>query len=135
MIVADTSAWIDYVKGVDAPHTNMLDYALEHDRIVTGDLIIAEFLQGFREEKDVEVAKQMMERLEYRDFVGKDIAFKAADNFRTLRKHGITVRKTIDVIIATFCIENGFELIHNDRDFDPMESILGLRVRKQTKNS
>jgi predicted nucleic acid-binding protein len=71
-----------------------------------------------------------MESLEYRDFLGKEIAFRAADNFRTLRKNGITVRKTIDVIIATFCIENNLELIHNDRDFDPMEDLLGLRVKR-----
>lgn len=130
MIVVDTTAWIDYVKGIEALHTNMLDYELEHNRIITGDIIIAEFLQGFRLEKDYESAKQMMESLEYRDFIGKENAILAAQNYRKLRKYGITVRKTIDVIIATFCIENGFELIHNDRDFDPMEEYLGLRVKK-----
>ena len=72
----------------------------------------------------------MMESLEYHDFLGKEIAIQAAQNYRKLRKNGITVRKTIDVIIATFCIENRFELIHNDRDFDPMEEYLGLRVKK-----
>jgi predicted nucleic acid-binding protein len=130
MIVADTSVWIDYVRGVQAPHTDLLDYELLHSRIVTGDIIIAEFLQGFRNEKDIKTARELMESLEYYDFVGKDIAFKAAENFRRLRRHGITARKTIDVIIATFCIENGFALIHNDRDFDPMEKYLGLEVRR-----
>jgi hypothetical protein len=130
MIVADTSAWIDYVNGVDALHTNVLDYELEHNRIVTGDIIITEFLQGFRGEKEYQTAKRMMESLEYRDFVGKDNAIQAAQNYRKLRKSGITVRKTIDMLIATFCIENGFQLIHNDRDFDPMEEYLGLRVKK-----
>jgi predicted nucleic acid-binding protein len=130
MIVADTSVWIDYVRGIDAPHTNILDYELLYNRVVTGDIIITEFLQGFREEKDFNEAKKIMENLEYRDFLGKEIAIKAASNFRILRKKGITVRKTIDVIIATFCIENGFELIHNDRDFDPMEEYLGLLVKK-----
>lgn len=130
MIVADTSAWIDYVRGVDANHTNILDYELLHNRIITGDLIITEFLQGFREESDFKAAKQLMDSLEYRDFVGRDIALRAAVNFRKLRKTGITVRKTIDVIIATFCIENGYALIHNDRDFDPIEKQLGLRVRR-----
>ena len=130
MIVADTSAWIDYVRGIDAPHTNLLDYELDHSRIVTGDLIIAEFLQGFRYEEDYQKAKQIMESLEYHDFVGKDIALRAARNYRKLRNSGTTVRKTIDVIIATFCIENDFDLLHNDRDFDPMESMLGLRVRR-----
>jgi predicted nucleic acid-binding protein len=130
MIVADTSVWIDYVRGIDAPHTNLLDYELDHSRIVTGDLIIAEFLQGFRNEEDYQKAKQIMESLEYHDFVGKDIALRAAQNYRKLRKSGTTVRKTIDVIIATFCIENDFDLLHNDRDFDPMEGLLGLRVRR-----
>lgn len=130
MIVADTSVWIDYVRGIDAPHTNLLDYELDHSRIVTGDLIIAEFLQGFRKEEDYQQAKQIMESLEYHDFVGKDIALRAARNYRKLRKSGATVRKTMDVIIATFCIENDFDLLHNDRDFDPMERLLGLRVRR-----
>ena len=130
MIVADTSAWIDYVRGIDAPHTNLLDYELDHNRIITGDLIIAEFLQGFRNEKEYQAAKEIMESLEYHDFVGKKIALQSSQNFRILRKSGITVRKTIDLIIATFCIENGFELLHNDRDFDPMEKILGLQVRR-----
>lgn len=130
MIVADTSAWIDYVRGIDAPHTNLLDYELDHNRIITGDLIITEFLQGFRNEKEYQAAKEIMESLEYHDFVGKKIALQSAKNFRILRRSGITVRKTIDVIIATFCIENGFELLHNDRDFDSMEKILGLQVRR-----
>ena len=130
MIVADTSTWIDYVRGIDAPHTFLLDYELDHNRIITGDLIITEFLQGFRHEKDYRAAKKIMESLEYYDFVGKQIALQSAQNFRILQGSGITVRKTIDVIIATFCIENGFELLHNDRDFDPMEKLLGLQVRR-----
>jgi len=130
MIVADTSVWIDYVRGIQAPHTDLLDYDLLHNRIVTGDIIIVEFLQGFRNEKDIKTAQQLMESLEYYDFVWKEIAFKSAENFRRLRRNGITVRKTIDVIIATFCIEHRFALIHNDRDFDPMEQYLGLKVRR-----
>lgn len=130
MIVADTSAWIDYVRGIDAPHTNALDYELLHSRIITGDLIITEFLQGFRQEKDFKAAKRIMDSLEYHDFVGREIALRAAMNFRKLRTNGITIRKTIAVIIATFCIENGYELIHNDRDFDPMEKVLGLLVKR-----
>lgn len=130
MIVADTSVWIDYVKGIDASHTNILDHELIYNRVVTGDIIIAEFLQGFKNDREYLIAKQIMDNLEYRDFLGKEIAIQAANNYRKLRKHGITVRKTIDVIIATFCIENGLPLIHNDRDFDPMEEILGLIVKK-----
>lgn len=130
MIVADTSAWIDYFNGLDLPHTNRLDVELGRGRIITGDLIITEFLQGFRHEKDYLEAKKIMDSLEYHDFVGKEIAIKSAENFRMLRKKGITVRKTIDVIIATFCIENSYCLIHNDKDFDPMEDFLGLKVKK-----
>lgn len=130
MIVADTSVWIDYVKGIDASHTNILDHELIYNRVVTGDIIIAEFLQGFKNDREYLIAKQIMDNLEYRDFLGKEIAIQAANNDRKLRKQGFTVRKTIDVIIATFCIENGFPLIHNDRDFDPMEEILGLIVKK-----
>ena len=130
MIVADTSVWIDYVRGVDAPHTNILDYELIYNRVVTGDIIMVEFLQGFKNDREYFMAKQIMDNLEYRDFLGKEIAIQAANNYRKLRRQGITVRKTIDVIIATFCIENRFPLIHNDRDFDPMEEILGLIVKK-----
>ena len=130
MIVADTSVLIDYVKGLDASHTNILDHELIYNRVVTGDIIIAEFLQGFKNDREYLIAKQIMDNLEYRDFLGKEIAIQAANNYRKLRKQGFTVRKTIDVIIATFCIENGFPLIHNDRDFDPMEEILGLIVKK-----
>jgi|SRR5690554_238409 hypothetical protein len=129
MIVADTSIWIDYVNGVVSEQTDMLDRELEQNRIATGDLIIGEFLQGFRSEKQYQIAKSMMDSLEYHDFVGKEVVVKSTQNFRKLRKHGITVRKTIDVLITTFCIEYGFELLHNDRDFDPMESILGLQVK------
>ena len=130
MIIADTSVWIDYVRGIVSPQTDMLDNELLHDRVATGDIIIVEFLQGFREEKDLKIAKQIMDRLEYYDFLGKEMAIISAGNYRKLRKNGVTVRKTIDVIIGTFCIEKGFELLHNDRDFDPMEQYLGLKVKR-----
>ena len=117
------------MRGIDAPHTNMLDHELVKSRIITGDIIITEFLQGFRNEKDYQAAKKIMDSLEYHDFLGKEMAIQSAQNFRKLRKHGVTIRKTIDVIIATFCIENGFSLIHNDRDYDAMEKVLGLKVR------
>jgi predicted nucleic acid-binding protein len=122
--------WIDYVNGVVTPQTNILDIELESSRIATGDLIIAEFLQGFREDSQFLEAKDLMDSLEYYDFVGREMAINAAQNFRRLRKKGITIRKTIDVLIATFCIEYGFELLHSDRDFDPMEEVLGLKVKR-----
>ena len=130
MIVADTSVWIDYVNGVVTPQTDILDQELEQNRVVTGDLIIVEFLQGFRDNKQYQTAKHLMDSLEYHDFVGKEIAVEAAENFRKLRKQGITIRKTIDVLIATFCLTQDLELLHNDRDYDPMEELLGLRVKR-----
>lgn len=128
MIVVDTSVWIDYVNGIVSQETELLHDALLHTRIITGDLIITEFLQGFRSAKDVVKGRQLMDALEYHDFVGRKLAIKAAEHYRTLRKNGITVRKTIDVLIATFCITHGYALLHNDRDFDAMEEILGLLV-------
>lgn len=130
MIVVDTSAWIDYFNGKIAPHTNRLDKDLGKERVIIGDIIIAELLQGFKIDKDYKIARKLIESLEYRDFIGKEIAIKAADNYRSLRKKGVTIRKTIDAIIATFCIENGYELIHNDKDFDPFEEYLGLKIRR-----
>ena len=131
MIIADTSAWVDYFRGIDAEHTNLLDVELSRNRIGTGDLIIAETLQGFRNDLDYQNAKSLMDSLEYFDLVGREVAISAGQNFRLLRREGITVRKTIDVLIATFCIMNDFELIHNDRDFEPFSERLGLRIRKE----
>jgi len=128
MIFVDTSAWIDYFNNVNASHTDNIDRLLQSTRIVTGDLVISELLRGFRDEKDYREARRLMDTLEYRDMVGIDIAIESADNYRFLRKKGLTVRKTIDTIIATFCIANDFELIHNDSDFDPFEEHLGLKV-------
>jgi predicted nucleic acid-binding protein len=130
MILADTSVWIDYVNGIASPRTDLLDRELQRDRVATGDLIIAEFLHGFRDDAQFRAAAAIMESLEYHDIAGRAITYKAAENFCRLRKCGITVRKTIDVLIATFCIENRFELLHSDRDFDPMEDHLGLKVRR-----
>ncbi|MFM2345004.1 MAG: hypothetical protein RLZZ210_1616 [Pseudomonadota bacterium] len=130
MILADTSVWIDYFNGVNANHTDALDYELQHGIVITGDLIIVEFLQGFKNDIDYAHASNLIQSLKCYSLVGLDIALKSAQNFRYLRTKGITIRKTIDVIIATFCIENNVKLIHNDRDFDPIEIHLGLQVRK-----
>ncbi len=128
MIVADTSAWIDYFNGVHDKHTDALDDALLNDRVIIGDLIITELLQGFRKDIDYRKIKSLVKDLEYRDMLGIDHAIKAADNYRFLRRKGVTIRKTIDVMIATFCIESGLTLIHNDRDFDLMQKYLNLKV-------
>ena len=90
--------------------------------------MLAEVLQGFRTEADFHHAKRLLERLEFRPMLGREVALQAASNYRRLRKRGVTVRKTIDVMIASFCLQNDHRLLHSDRDFDPMESHLGLRV-------
>jgi len=130
MVVVDTTVWIDYINGLETPYTNALDYELLHNQVVTGDLLITEFLQGFRNDRDFETAKNIMDSLIYCDMLGKEIALKSAGNFRFLRKNGITIRRTADIIIGTFCIEHELPLLHNDRDFEPMEKYLGLRVYK-----
>jgi hypothetical protein len=126
MVLVDTSIWIDYFRGVYSPQTDRLHELLDEERLATGDLIIAELMQGFKTKSQIAAARQVISRLEYFDLVGKDIAFKAADNYRLLRNKGITIRKTIDIIIGTFCIENQFMLLHNDRDFEPLVEYLGL---------
>jgi predicted nucleic acid-binding protein len=130
MILVDTSVWIDYFKGISAPHTDLLDYELQHNRVIMGDLIMTELLQGFRADREYHTAKSLIDTLEYRDMAGRKIALKAAENFRFLRKRGITIRKTIDVIIASFCIENWLPLLHHDGDFDRMEKPLGLMIKR-----
>lgn len=128
MILVDSSVWIDFFNGADTPQVTLLDNKLGDTPILVGDLILTEVLQGFKSNKDFEMAKQALERFQLREMVGKDIALRSAENYRRLRKSGITVRKTIDVVIATFCIENNVALLHSDRDFDPMEDILGLMI-------
>jgi predicted nucleic acid-binding protein len=128
VILADTSIWIDYFRGIKSAGTDRLNDLLDEDRVATGDLIIVELMQGFKTPHHAAAAKRIISRLHYFDLAGEDIAFKAAANYRYLRQKGITVRKTIDIIIGTFCIENNVTLIHNDRDFDPMAKYLGLLV-------
>lgn len=128
MVLVDTSVWIDYFRGTSSPLADRLEMLLDEERVATGDLIIAELMQGFKTARQVSIARMIIERLEYFDLAGRDIAFKAAENYRTLRKKGVTVRKTIDIIIGTFCIENKTRLLHNDRDYTPMVKYLGLIV-------
>ena len=128
MVLVDTSVWVDYFNGVDSPPTNRLEELLGSGRILTGDLILAELLQGFSTDTSCRRARNLLAALPYADLVGRDVALAAADNYRKLRMRGFTVRKTIDVLIGTFCIMHGHELLHSDRDFEPMERSLGLRV-------
>ncbi|MEM6830906.1 MAG: PIN domain nuclease [Bacteroidota bacterium] len=128
--LVETSDWIDYFRGVESKETDLLDELLEIDRLVIGDLILAELKQGCQSEKELKIINEVVGLLDYRDLVGRRIADKAAENYQFLRQKGVTVRKTIDVIIGTFCIEHDLFLLHSDRDFDPMENYLELKVRR-----
>jgi hypothetical protein len=128
LILVDSSVWIDYFKGTVTPQTEKLDSLLGRQPLSIGDLILTEVLQGFAEERDFNKARKMLASLLVVELGGQGIAIQAARNFRTLRSLGVTVRKTIDTVIATRCIESGYELLHSDRDFDPFAKHLGLRV-------
>lgn len=130
MIIADTSVWIDYFRGIDTLHTGKLDMALGTDELFIGDLIITELMQGAKTENSVLQIKDVISKMQCVNMVGQKIAYESAANYRSLRSKGITVRKTIDMLIGTFCIHSNAALIHNDRDFDPMEIHLGLKVLK-----
>lgn len=128
MILVDSSVWIDYFNGTVTALTEKLDQLLEREPLAIGDLILTEVLQGLTDERDFNTARKMLTSLTVVDLGGQEIAIQAATNFRTLRKAGVTVRKTVDTVIAAWCIENGYELLHNDRDFEPFVKHLGLRV-------
>jgi predicted nucleic acid-binding protein len=127
MILVDSSVWIDFFNGQDKPHVEKLYQILGREMIGTGDLIMVEVLQGFQSDKDFEKAKELLSILTCYSLCSQELAFQTANNFRLLRKKGITVRKTIDMVIGTFCIENSFKLLHNDHDFKMIEKHLGLR--------
>jgi len=128
MILVDTSVWIDYFNGHITPATNHLDMLLGEELLLTGDIILAEVLQGFRSDGDYQQALRLLERLEFQPMLGREVALLAARNCRRLRKRGVTPRKTIDVMIASFCLKNDHRLLHSDQHFDPMEKHLGLQV-------
>ena len=128
MTLVDSSVWIDYFNGSITAQTEKLDQLLGAEPLAIGDLILTEVLQGFAHDQDFNKAKKMLTALTVVELGGQEIAIQAARNFRALRKRGVTVRKTIDTLIATRCIESGYDLLHSDRDFDPFVSHLGLRV-------
>lgn len=127
MIIVDSSIWIDFFNGKQTQQTSHLKLLLGEQLIGVGDLILTEVLQGFRDDKAYQSAKELMVSFEVFDMGGTNLAIQSAQNFRTLRKKGITIRKTIDVIIASFCIENNFSLLFSDRDFEPFVTYLGLK--------
>ena len=126
MILVDSGVWIDYFNGVDNKQTSTLNDTLGIRPVAVGDLILTEVLQGFREDEDYKIAKSLFDELTVFDLLGKDMAIKSADNFRSLRKRGITIRKTVDIIIASFCIEKKIPLLFSDKDFKPFIKHLGL---------
>ena len=127
MIFVDSSVWIDYFRGITTKETELLDELLGAEPIAIGDLVLAEVLQGFKSDRDFNQAKKLLTSLVMVDMLGHEMAIQAARNFRSLRERGITVRKTIDTIIATYCIENDLALLHSDRDFDAFVEHLNLR--------
>jgi predicted nucleic acid-binding protein len=126
VILVDSSVWIDYFSGIANIQTDKLDQLLGKEPVAVGDIILTEVLQGFRHDKDYRIAKSLFSDVEVFDMLGRDIAIKSADNFRALRKQGITIRKTADVIIATFCIERDLPLLFSDKDFKPFVNHMSL---------
>jgi len=128
VVIVDTTVWIDFLRGVQNPETDWLDLQLIHQRLALTDVILCEVLQGIPDDISFARVQRELHRFEIFDTGGADLAVAAAQNFRTLRRRGHTVRKTIDCWIATFCIRNGHALLHRDRDFDPFEQYLRLHV-------
>jgi hypothetical protein len=128
MIFIDASVWIDYFNGVITPETDYLDRIVEQDIILVSDLTLVEVLQGFRSEADFEAARQALLLFQPIEILNTRLAIRSARNYRFLRQQGVTVRKTIDCLIATYCIEADVPLLHADRDFEPFETYLGLTV-------
>lgn len=126
MILVDSSVWIDYFTGIDSQQTDTLDKTLGVRPVAAGDLILAEVLQGFRHDRDYKKAKALFDTVTIFEMLGREMALASADNFRSLRKKGITIRKTADVIIATFCIKQRIPLLFSDKDFKPFVEHLGL---------
>lgn len=127
MVLVDSSVWVDYFNGRITRETDTLDALLGSEPVAIGDLILAEVLQGFRGDADYVTAKALLASLTVYDLLGASLAIKIADNYRALRKRGVTVRKTADAIIATFCIERRIPLLYSDRDFDPFVKHLALK--------
>ncbi|MCL4527909.1 MAG: PIN domain nuclease [Chloroflexi bacterium] len=128
MLVVDSTVWIDYFNGVDNLQTDYLHQIADKTPILIGDLILAEVLQGFRNDADFEKARRAFGKYIQVEIVTPELALQSARNYRMLRRKGVTVRKTIDSLIATYCIENKHDLLHNDSDFDGYEKHWGLRV-------
>lgn len=128
MIVVDSSVWIATLRGLATPQVALLRDLAGHTPLIVGDIVLAEVLQGARDEAHAARMERDLRRHTVMPMVGDEIATRAARNYRTLRRAGSSVRKTIDVLIGTFCIERNFTLLHDDRDFEQMERLLGLSI-------
>jgi predicted nucleic acid-binding protein len=128
MILVDSSVWIDQINQVATAQVRRLHELLPDEPLLIGDLILCEVLQGFRSEAQARLVQRSLSRFEVVSLCSPTLAVRAAENYRILRRQGITIRKTIDLIIGTFCIERGHTLLHSDRDFEPMERVLGLQT-------
>lgn len=128
MVLVDSSVWVDYFNGVACRETDLLEELLGGEVLLTGDIILAEVLRGFDAQRDYRRAKRLLGTLAYEDMLGREIAERSVAYYRSLRRRGITVRKTIDVLIASFCIARGHSLLHRDRDFEPFQEYFGLQV-------
>jgi predicted nucleic acid-binding protein len=128
MVIVDTTVWIDYLRGADNPESLWLDRELPRQRLGLTDLILCEVLQGVRDPVLFTQVRDELLAFHIFETGGKDLAVASAANYRILREKGHTVRRTIDCLIATFCIESGHSLLHRDRDFEPFEKMLGLTV-------
>jgi predicted nucleic acid-binding protein len=126
VILVDSSVWVDYFRGATTDETNRLNDLLGSEVLATGDVMLIEVLQGFDRDREFDQALRLLSSFEIVEIVGRGIAIQAARNYRTLRRLGVTVRKTIDTLIATRCIESGHSLLFSDRDFDPFVEHLGL---------
>ena len=127
MILVDSSVWIDFLRNRPTPQAEWLDRHLGVESLLVGDLILAEVLQGFKDDKGFAEARRLFGQLEQVALCGAELAVEAARNDRKLRAQGVTVRGTIDAIIATRCLVDDIRLLHSDRDFEPFEKYLGLR--------
>ena len=128
MILVDTSVWIDYFNGVENKQTESLDRILSEQSVLIGDIILTEILQGFNSDKEFRLAKQALDPLDCVHLGGKSLAMKAASNFRFLRSKGVTIRKTVDMLIGSWCIEHEVELLHNDKNFNRIATQLPLQI-------
>jgi predicted nucleic acid-binding protein len=131
MILVDTNVWIDYFNGKQTWQTDALDNILSEEWVLIGDIILAEILQGFDKDSDYKKAKEALDTFECINIGGKKLAVKSAGNFRFLRSKGVTIRKTVDMLIGTWCLESDIELLHNDKDFDRIALHLPLKVLRE----